>query len=113
MTNEHPRMVRERKTIDAMLCFYCKKQHQSVDNALCEDCAELRAYAMLRLEKCLYQQGKTTCAKCPIHCYKPEMRERIRDVMRYAGPRLTLWHPFLAIMHLLDGLRKMPVKPKK
>jgi hypothetical protein len=34
------------------------------------------------------------------------MREKIRDVMRYAGPRMLLTHPVMAIAHLLDGLRK-------
>lgn len=34
------------------------------------------------------------------------MREQIKAVMRYAGPRMLLHHPILALFHMLDGLRK-------
>lgn len=43
---------------------------------------------------------KTTCKKCPVHCYSPDMREKIRAVMRYSGPRMIFLHPFAAIRHL-------------
>ena len=60
----------------------------------------------LRLAKCPYQEDKTTCAKCPVHCYKPSRREQIRAVMRYAGPRMLLRHPRLAFYDLvIDGRR--------
>jgi len=45
-----------------------------------------------------------------VHCYAPEMREKIKEVMRYAGPRMLLSHPILAIAHLIDGLRKPRLK---
>ena len=77
---------------------------------LCADCEALRDYARQRLEKCPFQAGKTTCAKCPIHCYQPEQRESIRAVMRYAGPRMLLRHPILTLCHLVDGLRKEPIR---
>jgi len=64
---------------------------------------------MRRLDQCPFQEAKTTCVKCPVHCYKPAMRERIRVVMRYAGPRMLWQHPVLAFYHLFDGLRQ----PKK
>ena len=63
----------------------------------------------LRLEKCPFQEHKTTCAKCPVHCYKPARREQIRAVMRYAGPRMMFRHPRLAFYHLvIDGRREKP-----
>jgi hypothetical protein len=108
MPGVHPRMAREAKTIDAMIALYCREQHGSA--ALCAECGELAAYARLRLDKCPYQEGKTTCAKCPVHCYKPAMRERIRIIMRYAGPRMIYRHPVLAVRHLLDGRRDVPVR---
>jgi hypothetical protein len=64
---------------------------------------------MQRLEKCPFEEGKTTCARCPVHCYKPEMREKIRAVMRYSGPRMLYRHPMLTIFHIIDGRRKAPV----
>ncbi len=105
---QHPRLQRESRTLAAMVFLYCRNQHKSRD--LCPDCRELLEYAQKRLEKCPFQECKTTCAKCPVHCYKPEMRARIRVVMRYSGPHMIYRHPFLAISHLIDGLRKDPVK---
>ena len=104
----HPRMARERKTIEAMIGIYCR-DHHGTRGDLCRECGGLLDYANLRLEKCPFQEGKTVCAKCPIHCYKPEMRERVRGVMRYSGPRMTFRHPVLALFHLIDGLRRKPL----
>lgn len=115
----HPRMAREAATVTAMIRLYCRDHHTSQQTTpaapLCSECQTLHAYASQRLERCPFQEGKTTCAKCPIHCYKPEMRERIRVIMRYAGPRMLLRHPWLSIMHLLvDGARKKPLpSPRK
>jgi hypothetical protein len=37
------------------------------------------------------------------------MREQVKKVMRYSGPRMILHHPALAMHHAIDGLKK----PKK
>jgi hypothetical protein len=69
---------------------------------------------MSRLNRCPFGQDKPTCATCPIHCYKPKLRERIREVMRFAGPRMLWRHPILAIRHVLDGRGASPAKrPQK
>lgn len=107
----HPRMARERRTVAAMIAIYCRDHHHGRD-ALCPDCQKLLEYARKRLALCPFQENKTTCGNCPIHCYQPKMRERIREVMRYAGPRMTWRHPILALGHLLDGRKKKP-GPKK
>ncbi len=104
------RMARERVTLEKMIRLYCR-DHHGRRGALCPGCAELAAYARARLDRCPFQEGKTTCAHCPVHCYKPGMRERVRQVMRYAGPRMLLRHPVLALLHLWDGRRKQPVRP--
>ena len=101
-----------RKTVEAMIRLYCHDEHQT-PAGLCPECAELQDYAGERLTRCPYQPGKTTCAKCPIHCYKPAMRDEIRAVMRYAGPRMITRHPLLALYHLFDGRRKEPVRPTR
>jgi hypothetical protein len=105
-------MAREGSTIRAMIEMYCRDVHGMKDG-LCAECSALSAYAMERLRRCPYQEGKTTCAKCPIHCYKPSMREQVRVVMRYAGPRMMFRHPVMAAWHLFDGRRKEPIKPTK
>ena len=114
LTNTHPRMTREARTLEAMIGMYCRDQHGVRGEALCADCADLLRYAGLRLAKCPYQEHKTTCAKCPVHCYKPARREQIRAVMRYAGPRMMFRHPRLAFYHLvIDGRRAKPAEKRK
>jgi hypothetical protein len=107
-------MRRERETVEAMIRLYCQAKHRQQDGSqgqLCADCEALRDYAWQRLDRCPFQAGKTTCPRCPVHCYKPEQRESIRAVMRHAGPRMLLRHPVLALFHLADGLRKEPIRP--
>jgi hypothetical protein len=110
MTDQkYRRMLREQRTIKAMIIIYCHDQH-GTSNDLCAECRELREYARRRLEKCPFKENKSTCANCRVHCYKPDMRERIKQVMRYAGLRMTYRHPWLALYHFIDGFRKLPDK---
>jgi hypothetical protein len=103
-STESARVRRERKTIAAMIHLYCHKRHGR-QYELCDQCGELHDYAMKRLDHCPFVADKPTCARCPVHCYKPEMREKVRGVMRFAGPRMTFRHPVLAVRHLADGRR--------
>jgi len=98
------RLDRERKTIKAMIAVYCKGNHNS-SKTLCGECSMLLDYAFKRIEKCPFRADKPTCAKCTVHCYKPDMRELVRKVMRYSGPRMMLHHPLLALLHLIDGFK--------
>jgi hypothetical protein len=34
------------------------------------------------------------------------MRDKIKTAMRYAGPRMTYRHPYLAVRHLMDRRRR-------
>jgi hypothetical protein len=112
MSRTRARMSREQRTVEAMIAIYCQGQH-SPPAGLCPDCQELRSYARQRLQRCPFQEGKTTCGKCPVHCYKPEMREQIRAVMRFAGPRMLYRHPIMTLQHLIDGVREEPVRPQQ
>ncbi len=107
------RLAREFLTIAHMLQIYCRDHCGQVprEDGLCECCRGLLVYAEQKLDRCPYGDTKPTCAKCPIHCYKPEPKERVRQVMRYAGPRMLLRHPIEAIRHLLDDRRPVPEKP--
>ncbi|MEG1615636.1 MAG: nitrous oxide-stimulated promoter family protein [Bacteroidales bacterium] len=95
---------REKKTIEIMMDIYCKSQHQK--GCDCPGCEELLEYALDRLDRCPFGDRKSSCKTCEIHCYKPEMRKRIREVMRYAGPRMIFSHPLIAIRHLIQENRK-------
>jgi predicted amidophosphoribosyltransferase len=106
MGHDDKRLLRERRTIAMMIGIYCADQHGANDNSLCASCQEFQDYADRRLDKCPYGDDKPTCANCPVHCYKPEQREQVKRIMRYAGPRMLLKHPVLAIRHKFDGLRR-------
>lgn len=99
------RLERERHTIRVMIEIFCRGNHGSRHN-LCVDCQMLHDYAMQRIHRCPYGEDKPTCAKCPIHCYRPDMREKVRRVMRYAGPRMIFSHPILTIMHYVDEITR-------
>lgn len=104
-----PRRAREFRTIAAMLRMYCRAHHGARGRALCPDCAALHDYAHRRLARCVFGEAKPTCATCTVHCYKPAMRNQVRRVMRWAGPRMLWRHPLLAIRHLIAERRPAPV----
>ena len=106
LSNQGPRIRREKKTIDRMVHVYCKGNHKTKGNQLCTECSEFLAYAFLRLDKCPFQEEKSTCGKCLVHCYQPQMREKAKKIMRYSGPRLLLRAPGLALHHAFDGRKK-------
>ena len=105
------RRGRELRTLDTMIGMYCRRHHGGRD--LCPDCAGLAAYARRRLERCVFGDAKPTCANCTVHCYKADMREKARVMMRWSGPRMLLRHPVKAIRHLLDGRRPAPLLPRR
>jgi hypothetical protein len=111
VVREPRRLRRERQTVRAMVALYCRHHHGG--RGLCEVCAGLLEYADRHLDRCPYGSDKPTCANCPIHCYRPEPRERMRDMMRFAGPRMLTRHPCLAILHLIDGRRPAPPLPRR
>lgn len=107
-----PRREREFRTIAVLIARYCRDHHTHAA-ALCGDCDGLTDYARKRLERCPYGDVKPACTNCPIHCYQPKIREQIRAVMRYAGPRLLVTHPILALRHWLDERKPVPERPPR
>ena len=107
MSKQHPRITREKKTIDKMVHIYCRGHHGTKGNVLCPECTEFLSYAFLRLDKCPFQEEKSTCGRCLVHCYQPLMKEKVQKIMRYSGPRMLLHGPGLALHHAFDG-RKNP-----
>ncbi len=101
-TNHGPRIALEQRTVRAMIEIYCRGHHGRPD-AVCPQCQELLDYALRRLDCCRFGEEKPACAQCPIHCYKPAMRDRIKAVMRYAGPRMLWRHPIMALLHRFRG----------
>ncbi len=90
----------ETDTIEKMILLYCIATHETEANELCSGCRNLLDYARQRIDKCFYGDRKPVCSKCKIHCYKPEMRNKIKEVMRYAGPRMLLKSPVLSVRYM-------------
>lgn len=103
-----PRTAHELHTVELMIRLYCR--HKEGNRELCPQCRELLEYASSRLARCPFQDNKPTCRLCKVHCYKPEKREQIRQVMRYAGPRMLLYYPADAIKHMA---REIALKMKR
>lgn len=103
---------KEQQVVEEMIRLYCRKNHQEHWKAgtrageLCPACQELADYARLRSRKCPFMEQKTFCANCKVHCYKPQMREQIRIVMRFSGPRMLFCHPGMTIWHLVCSMRE-------
>ncbi|MGI5825272.1 MAG: nitrous oxide-stimulated promoter family protein [Bacillota bacterium] len=94
-TADEKRLVRE------MIAMYCRKNHGSRRGALCSECRELAAYAEERSDSCPLRAVKTYCSNCRVHCYKPEMRQKIKKVMAFSAPRLLFTHPFKALDYVV------------
>ena len=94
---------REAQMVSQMIALWCRGHHggghvveQAGDDesvrvklglrtiTLCPECAELQKYAIARIEHCPHIGTKTFCSACPSHCYRPAMREKIREVMRWS-----------------------------
>ncbi len=107
--NSRGRLAREKRTVRIMIEVFCKAHHHP-DAEICDKCEELSLYAARKIERCPFHEAKPVCAQCRIHCYGNDMREQIRRIMRYSGPRMIFSHPGLAALHVLDEMRKPPRK---
>lgn len=103
--NAEKKREHEKKTVSLMIRLYCRKKHHSA-GVLCPDCRALSEYAAQRSDRCPFMETKTFCSNCKVHCYKPEMRERIREVMRFSGPRMILYHPVMAVRHVIESRKE-------
>lgn len=96
----------ENDTLRAMIAIYCHEKHKTKGNELCSKCKTLLNYASQRIDRCFYGDQKPACAKCSVHCYKAEMREEIKKVMQYSGPRMLYKHPMLTTRYYYRKLFK-------
>ena len=90
----------EAKTVRKMIAMYCNDTHVVDKNQLCADCTELYEYAKQRIDRCPFGDDKPVCSKCTVHCYKPEMRDRIKTVMQYSGPKMIFKSPLLSVRYM-------------
>lgn len=108
MDTPETRRAKEKNVSSLMIELYCRKQHGTKKSCLCSECSALEKYVFARIDHCPHMETKTFCSVCRTHCYRPDMREKIRDVMRFSGPRMLFYHPVLAIRHVM-----LTIKEKK
>ena len=102
---EYKHWKQEVALIPTMIKMYCHGNHHTKGDEVCEECKELTEYALFRLSKCPFKKNKGFCSFCSIHCYKPDMQEKIKKVMRYSGPKMTFTHPIFAFNHVYQMLK--------
>lgn len=101
--SEKSRIDREKETVGIMISIYCSHHHKNRHGkGLCPECAEVQKYVDDRLSHCPHGESKPTCRMCTIHCYRRDMREKIIEIMKYAGPRMMFLHPIAAFKHLFS-----------
>ncbi len=112
---EKQKRAEQQAIIDLMIRIYCKgaKHQASNDDGLCPECHELALYARERNNACPLMQERTFCQFCPVHCYRPDMRERIAAVMRYSGPRMIFHRPVWAVRHLIEFRRQKRMQERQ
>lgn len=100
MKTENKKIKKEKRVIEQMIRLYCR--HKEKNKNLCSECEKLLLYAHHRLDRCTFGENKPACKHCPIHCYKPLMKKRIRLVMRFSGPRMIFYSPIEVLKHLFS-----------
>ncbi|EIF5205267.1 nitrous oxide-stimulated promoter family protein [Salmonella enterica] len=105
------RIAREKLTIKKMIALYASRCPQASNDEAHYDA--LFSYAQKRLDKCVFGEDKPACKQCPVHCYQPAGREEMKQIMRWAGPRMLWRHPVLTVRHFIDDKRPVPELPEK
>lgn len=107
------RIAKEKKIVAEMVKIYCRGVHKTEKGRLCGDCRELVDYALARLDNCRWGNGKNFCSQCPCHCYKPDMRAKIKKVMRFSGPRIIFSHPIAGTAHAIATVKAVIGEKRK
>ena len=105
MSSADDKRRREKETVALMIGIYCRKKH-GTKKGLCPRCRELLDYAAARSDRCPFMETKTFCSNCKVHCYRPDMRARIKEVMRFSGPRMIFYHPGMAARHMIESTKE-------
>lgn len=96
------RLDTEKKVFEKMVFIYCENKHEG--NSPCLECSEIIDYGLKKIDNCIYGENKPFCSKCNIHCYEENMKKKVKDIMRYSGPRIFFYHPIVSLKHLLSTL---------
>ena len=109
--------IKDLKVLLQFTAVYCRVKHDDEKSVVttaehelqglplqkhpvCRECREFILYAFERRLRCPLED-KPVCKHCPVHCYKDEYRQKVREIMRFSGQYLImrgrldlLWHYF-------------------
>ena len=109
--------IKDLKVLLQFTSVYCKAKHSDERSVVvadeaefqklplekfpaCKECRDFLLYAFERRLRCPLEE-KPLCKHCPVHCYKPGYRDKVREIMRFSGQHLIkrgrfdlLWHYF-------------------
>ena len=97
------RTERDRKTLEAIGRIYCSAHHDTSpkdETGLCTSCRQVIDQTLQRATACPFDH-EGNCQDCSIHCQRGEAQQRIKEIMRYAAPRMTFLHPLMTAEYLL------------
>jgi len=84
---------KDSKVLEQFIQIYCENKHIEAIKSeksgvhLCHECHETLEYSKVRRKLCPLDP-KPPCKNCEIHCYRPDQRQKIRDIMRHSGMHL-------------------------
>lgn len=95
----------EKNILLYMIELYCRYNHKNYNKAfgsknICKECEEVYNYACERTSKCRFISTKTFCSACTSHCYKKDMREKIKNIMIFSGKRMIFYKPLISLKHV-------------
>ena len=90
------RADKDQRTLEAIGRIYCRAHHTGSKDAagLCAQCRETVDATLARTQACPFGH-EGNCQDCAVHCQRGEAQRRIREIMRYAAPRMALRHPLM------------------
>jgi YbgA-like uncharacterized protein len=111
-------LQRDLKTLALFISLYCRYKHTDAAKTvvqmrthdvrtiagrelqLCPDCTKLLVHAFVKRSHCP-MDPKPMCKHCPSHCYAPNYRAKIQEVMRYSGKKMLFAGRLDYLFHLL------------
>jgi len=118
LATPQPHLERDLRTLARFIALYCRRRHPAACKAsmqlkshdlqaiagqpliLCNSCRKLLAHALVKRSHCPLQP-KPSCKHCPVHCYHPNYRAQIQEVMKYSGRQMVLAGRLDYLLHLL------------
>jgi hypothetical protein len=115
--NDDPKVISDLKILAKFIEVYCDGNHADADRTavklqthdvnelmgkplkLCPGCQKLLAHALVKRTVCP-MDPKPQCKHCPRHCYHPNYRRQIQEVMKYSGRKLVMRGRLDYLLHL-------------